>query len=100
MQYVVRKDEDPLSGALVSTTCRNSACVEEYATGVLWSKKYYKVQARRACGFMLYSGWSVVWTTALLRRVLSVREEPVISGQVASEVENDKKKWVGLESDC
>jgi len=44
MQYVIRKEEDPLYGALVSTTCRNSMCVEEYATGVLWSKKYYKVR--------------------------------------------------------
>ncbi|CAM9764927.1 unnamed protein product, partial [Ectocarpus sp. 6 AP-2014] len=43
MQYVVRGEEDLLSGALVSTTCGGSGCdgVEEYATGVLWEQKYY-----------------------------------------------------------
>ncbi|CAN0188118.1 unnamed protein product, partial [Pylaiella littoralis] len=42
MQYVIRNEEDVLSGALVSTTCRNSDCTdkEEYATGVLWARKY------------------------------------------------------------
>ncbi|CAM9619777.1 unnamed protein product [Ectocarpus sp. 13 AM-2016] len=47
MQYVVRGEEDLLSGALVSTTCGGSGCgdVEEYATGVLWEQKYYLLRA-------------------------------------------------------
>lgn len=51
MQYIVRKEEDMLSGALVSSTCGASGCTgsEEYTTGVLWAKKYYflRVSCRR-----------------------------------------------------
>lgn len=50
MQYVVRKEEDVLSGALVSMTCASGcAGLEEYTTGVLWAKKYYflRVSFRR-----------------------------------------------------
>ena len=47
MQYVVREEEDILSGALVSKTCGSSMCTgkEEYATGVLWGQSYYFLRA-------------------------------------------------------
>lgn len=45
MQYVVRKYEDLLSGALVTSACRTTPCTDEkYTTGVLWARTYYFLQ--------------------------------------------------------